>query len=211
MLAAIRQESPTKKSMTDEDRDFGNAKRDMFAEATGHPLLGMIITMLLSDVYSYLDGARTQIARISDNLQIYNSQTDGWENAVAQAHRDIHFYFICWHSIFQRIVLLKDFSRLTTPRTVYRRYRKELEHYEEARDHEEHFPDRLFGKKNKRGESLARPGHLGHVDSRGMYYYGGESYDVSHNSLKLLEEIVSSLNLEMTNEARAKTKTSSAS
>jgi hypothetical protein len=191
--------------MTDDDRDFGNVKRDLFGDATGHPLLGMIITMLLSDIYSYLDGARTQIARISVNLQIYNSQGDGWENAVSQAHHDIHFYFICWHAIFQRIILLKDFSGLTTPRSIYKRYRQQLEHYEEARDHEEHFPDRLFGKKNKKGESLARPGHLGYVDSRGMYYYGGESYDVTPASSKLLEEIVSALNLEMTNEARAKT------
>jgi hypothetical protein len=190
--------------MTADDRDFGNAKRDLFAEATGHPLFGMYITMLLAGIYSHLDGARTQVERISQNLEIYKSQADGWERAISQAHCDVHFYFICWHSIFQRIVLLKDSSRLATPRKIYRRYRKDLEHYEEARDHEEHFPERLFGKKNKKGESLARPGLLGSLDSCGMYYFGGDSYDVSIQSLKLLEEIVSTLNLEMTNEAHAR-------
>ena len=190
--------------MIDEDRDFGNAKRDMFAQAIGHPLLGMFITMLLSGIYSYLDGARTQIQRITENLKLYNSQAEGWEAAVSQAHRDIHFYFICWHSIFQRIVLLKELSRLATPRRILQRYRKDLKHYEDARDHEEHFPDRLFGRKNKKGEPLARPGHLGSVDSLGTYYYGGVGYDVTAKGLSSLEEIVNALNREMTAEALAK-------
>lgn len=41
-------------------------------------------------------------------------------------------------------------ARGRTPRKILRRYRKELQHYEKARDHEEHFPDRLFGRKNKK-------------------------------------------------------------
>ena len=82
-------------------------------------------------------------------------------------------------------MLLKSFSQLTTPRNIYRRYRQDLEHYEEARDHGEHFPERLFGKNNKKGEALANPALLGSLDSRGMYYFGGDSYDVSIQSLKL--------------------------
>lgn len=101
-------------------------------------------------------------------------------------------------------MLLKNFSRLATPRKLYRRYRKDLEHYEEACDHEEHFTERLSGKKNKKGESLADPALLGSLDSGGTYYFGGHRYDVSTWSLKLLEEIVYALNLEMTNEARAR-------
>ena len=194
---------------TDYDRDFGNAKRDMFTEASGHPLGGMLITMLLSGIYSYLDGARTQVQRISENLALYKSQAEGWEKAIAQAHRDIHFYFICWHSILQRIVLLRDLSKLATPRKILRRYRKELQHYEEARDHEEHFPDRLYGRKNKKGEPLERPGYLGSVDSLGMYYYGDNGYDVTEKGLTLLEEIVNTLNSEMTAEALARIATTS--
>jgi hypothetical protein len=205
----MKSDSSCRKEKTDYDRDFGNAKRDMFAEASGHPLGGMLITMLLSGIYSYLDGARTQTQRISENLALYKSQAEGWEKAVAQAHRDIHFYFICWHSILQRIVLLRDLSKLATPRKILRRYRKELQQYEEARDHEEHFPDRLYGRKNKKGEPLERHGYLGSVDSRGMYYYGDKSYDVTETGLTLLEEIVNTLNSEMTAEALARIATTS--
>ncbi len=57
---------------------------------------------------------------------------------------DAHFYFICWDAVAKELASLRsNKAGLLTPRKVWRKYRKSLERYQEARNHLEHYSERL--------------------------------------------------------------------
>ena len=188
--------------MTLDNRSISEVQ-GLFAEATKNPLRGMLGVMQLVGIASHLEGARKQVARIAENLALSNESPASREKAIEQALMDVHFYFICWHAVHQHITVLRSISGLRSPTTVWKRYRVHLEHFSRGRDHLEHYPDRLRGKKNKKGEGLARPGYLGDLDALGTYFFGGDSFDVTTKSLAVLDEIVAAVIRESIDEARS--------
>lgn len=173
--------------------NLSNQGRDLLADAMkGNTLGGMYATMLLGRIRHYYDAAAMQMERMQKNLDVIRSQGQGWEIAQPQRYTDAHFYFICWHAIHRDIELFREIIPLASPRDTLRRYREQLEHYSTARDHLEHHKDRVKGKKNKKGEPLAQPGHLGYITGETLHY-GGDDFDISTGSLNLLQEIVGAL------------------
>lgn len=183
--------------------DYGTVEtRDLLIEAIGHPGVALLVVVVMEHINDYLEGARTQMGRIWENWEKAKARTAAdWKAAHSQTFRDIHFYFICWDTILKMILFLKKWSSLSSPQKIYKQYRSDLEKYKSARDHSEHFEDRLLGKKKKKNEKLARPGHLGDLDIVGNYYFGGEHFDVSPKNVALLAEIVSTLKIELYQEA----------
>lgn len=89
-----------------------------------------------------------------------------WERSWIEAH----FYFICWDAIGKAIDVLRNKKNgLRSPTLVWKTHRYELEMYREARDHLEHWTERLPGEKNDKwgsvtsGGSTTLSGNMGHV------------------------------------------------
>ncbi len=105
---------------------------------------------------------------------------------------DIHFYLICWTRIAK---LGRDFSRTTQfprVRLVLRQYRTKLDKMIEARDHLEHFEERLSDDPTRGRESLQEPNDLFNLVGDQMSF-GGSQYDVGPESMRLLTRIVKDL------------------
>lgn len=184
--------------------NISNQGRDLLSDAMkGNMVAGMYATMLLSGIRHYYNGAARQMERMQENLDVIRSQGQGWEAAQEQRYTDAHFYFICWHAIHREIELFREIIPLASPRNTMRLYREQLEHYSTARDHLEHKKDRIKGKKNKKGDPLAQPGHLGYITGDNLNY-GGDHFDISPTSLTLLEKIIESLFAEVMTEAETR-------
>lgn len=101
---------------------------------------------------------------------------------------EIHFYFICWDAIHSRINLLHTKSGFKPISLVRKTHLAELKRYSDARNHLEHYTERLPGGSRK----LQVPGDLGNLWGN-LYSLGGERWDVSRKSLRRLENIVRDL------------------
>lgn len=155
----------------------------------------------MDQINKYLVGARTQIRRIKRSVEkIDQSHSDmmkpglsptSWQAALEQAFLDIHYYFVCWDAARKMIEFLKTHSGFKAVGEVYKHHRRVLERYGDARDHLEHYDERLCGRKKK--ENLAVPSDMGNLHGY-VYTLGGERYDAGPDSLKKLERIVSDLN-----------------
>ena len=96
------------------------------------------------------------------------------------------------------IGFLKDRSGFKAVGDLYKCHRKILKHYSDARDHLEHYRDRIEGR--KKNENLANPWDMGNLEGY-VYTINRERYDAGPVSLKQLEKIVSELNRKILQEA----------
>jgi len=100
----------------------------------------------------YYRSASTQIQRIdairrSTQLAIEKAIRGDRASDFRKGRRiyaEVHFYFICWHAIHERIKLVKLRSGFTLSR-IYRKHRLRFANYSTARDHLEHYLERLPG------------------------------------------------------------------
>lgn len=139
----------------------------------------------LSSIDSYLDAAIRQQRRIAyAKSSIHKSFTGATGVRRGQSlFYDAHFYLISW----ARIAKLARFVRQTTkfPRIglVLRKYRTALNDRIDARDHLEHFEDRLPGGKNR--DKLHIPNDLLNMTNHHLTF-GGRRVDIGPQSLSLL-------------------------
>jgi hypothetical protein len=124
------------------------------------------------------------------------------QQVIAQVFADIHFYFICWDTIHKMMKVLKKYSGFKSAIEVYKTHQKTLEQYAAARNHHEHLDERLPGGKRDMGSDL------GNLVTGGKFSFGGEKWDVTPSSLKLLEKIVAELNSKICEEGLIKRKES---
>ena len=123
----------------------------------GHGLREKVRFQLgLRRIESYVYAAATQVARIDvqmtkymDSVRAEHTQTMP-EYPSGQLFADAHFYFVCWDSVAKELTSLRsNAARLTSPREVWRRNRANLKKYQRARDHLEHYSERLpLGKRS---------------------------------------------------------------
>ncbi|MFQ5880804.1 MAG: hypothetical protein ACE5IZ_11625, partial [Dehalococcoidia bacterium] len=106
-----------------------------------------------------------------------------------------------WDAVGKMMRVIGDCSGFAAASDVYDRHRDTIERYREARNHLEHFDERLPG--GKRVGQLAIPSDLGNL-SDGVYSFGGKSWDVTPSSLAILEEIVDEFNSEIRSESIAR-------
>jgi hypothetical protein len=100
---------------------------------------------------------------------------------------EVHFYLICWAWIAKLGRFIAQATRFRRTGRVLRRHRAALEARVDARDHLEHFEERLPG--HPRRVRLAIPGDL--LNMHGDFVtYGGRRIDIGPASLRLLKTIV---------------------
>jgi len=180
----------------------------------------------LDRVEIYVRAAQIQVARLDAPVAKYIESIAAepvtampeWPSGPLIA--DVHFYFICWDAVAKELSSLRsNKAGLLTPRNVWRKYRKSLERYQEARNHLEHYSERLpMGKHSEWRHGRAddpsdRPdqsqdestfyrysysagdqfetlrGDPGAVRLRALFTINGEDWDVSIESAKVLESL----------------------
>jgi len=123
----------------------------MHAAFQGHGLPAKVRFELgLERVEIYVRAAQVQVARLDAPVGGYMESVSAepvaampeWPSGPLFA--DAHFYFICWDAVAKELASLRsNKAGLLTPRKVWRKYRKSLERYQEARNHLEHYSERL--------------------------------------------------------------------
>lgn len=150
--------------------------------------------LALGDIQSYLGAAKRQQRRIKRiKALLKNTARKGrpqLRDGLAGMFADVHFYLICWERVhktgrfIQRATKFRRFGR------VLRRYRSEFEIRRDARNHLEHFEERLPG--GRRRDKQAVPNDL--LNMRNEFLtFGSQQLDVGSNSIRLLTEIVGQL------------------
>ncbi len=138
-----------------------------------------------------LEGCRRSIARLFEEDRKARKLGDFMPKIRRPSSRpftEIHFYFICWDAIHSRINLLHKKSGFKPISLVHKTHLAELKRYSDARNHLEHYTERLPGGSRK----LQVPGDLGNLWGN-QYSLGGERWDVSRKGLRRLEIIVGEL------------------
>jgi len=101
---------------------------------------------------------------------------------------EVHFYLICWARIAKLARFIANHTRFRRTGRVLRRYHAELKQRVDARDHLEHFEERLPG--GPKRQTLAVQWDL--LNMAGHFLtYGGRKVDVGPDSWQLLRAIVS--------------------
>lgn len=147
-------------------------------------------------INKYLVGAQIQMDRIwkgldkvKEGLGKVKEGSEDFKDSLPQAFCDIHFYFICWDTILKMMEVLKRCSDYSSVTKVWKKHRKIMESYRDARDHLEHYDERLTGGKR----DLPKPGDLGNI--KGINFtLGGNRWNIGPGSLRHLEKIVAELN-----------------
>ena len=100
---------------------------------------------------------------------------------------EVHFYLICWARIAKLARFIANRTRFQRTGLVLRRYYAELNERVDARDHLEHFEERLPGE--PKHQRLGVPHDL--LNMAGQFLtYGGRKIDVGPASRRLLGAIV---------------------
>ncbi len=159
----------------------------------------------LHQIQSYLDAAKRQQQRIQRiRASTHKAMREGRSRRGEDLFAVVHFYLICWARIdklakFIRDTLNRNASNWNVPK--FRRiggvlgdHERELNAGIDARDHLEHFEERLRGKWGKKNRKPLDPNDL--LNMRNEFLtYGGRKLDVGSNSIRLLKEIVGQVQL----------------
>ena len=170
----------------------------------------------LRRIESYVRAATIQVKRIHSALSEYErlpETADDFGRSLRNSQQllaEAHFYFICWDAVAKALKSLRNNSaRLRTPRQVWQRYHKLLEKYQTARDHLEHFTERLpKGKKEQwnyssDGAAERIAGNVGVVRLVGVFEFHDGQWDVSLNSVEPLTALWTELEDDIRNETEA--------
>ena len=155
----------------------------------------------MSRIYACLEAARTQVRAIEALEKKADPKKPSYSSAMIQAFIQVHLYFICWAAIGRMIEVIRRCSGLEAPSRVWKKYRAELKRYAEARDHFEHYEERLPG--GKISEKLINPGDYGSLRN-GYFSLGGFKWDISPRSVRNLNLIIEELAREILSELRAR-------
>lgn len=182
--------------------DPSEALRAALTGVSGGPAsYGPVIA--LQQIKSYLGAAKHQQRRIERiKASTLEAMREGRPRRGEDLFAVVHFYVICWARIgklanFIRDSLNRNALRANVPKfrrigLVLRKYKSELKDRTDARDHLEHFEERLPGERNQR--KLAEPSDLLNMMNE-FLTFGGRRVDVGPNSIRLLKEIVAKLQL----------------
>ena len=102
-------------------------------------------------IETYVRGAEIQqqrIERASRRVDAHFERTGALfqrrssANPIADMSREIHYYFICWNSVRQHLLVLRNATGSRTLKLTLRVHQTTFAAYRAMRDHLEHFDDR---------------------------------------------------------------------
>lgn len=160
----------------------------------------------------HLEAARVQMSRIEEAIRRSKSgppepssgaspieMRDDIRQGAARMRpvlSDVHFYFVAWSGCRNMLETLVGQPEMLAAKRVFDAYRKEFEHYVAGRNSFEHYHDRLPGRRDKDRVREIQPdlnagAHRVYSGFReGKYVHSDMAWDISRNSLELLERIV---------------------
>ena len=121
---------------------------------------GLRTAIAMSRIYAYLQAARHQVRLIETYEKRAVPKKAFYSANMIQAFIHVHLYFICWAAIGRMIEAIRLCGGLKGPNKVWKKYRRALESYSDARDHFEHYEERLPG-----GKLSGKLGSLGDYGS----------------------------------------------
>ena len=107
------------------------------------------INVALSRMEATLEAARRQRRRITGAQRRLRGALAGRKSPTTPLggiFSDVHFYVICWSRIAKLAGYVRDITGWRRVGLTVRRYRRDLDQMVEARDHLEHFEERLPGR-----------------------------------------------------------------
>jgi len=153
----------------------------------------------MSRIYAYLKAARQQVRAIEALEKWADPEKSSYSSAMIQAFIHAHLYFICWAAIGRMIEVIRRGSGLEAPNKLWKKYRAVFEQYSDARDHFEHYEERLPG--GKRSGTLINPTDYGSLHD-GSFSVGGHECSVSNKSFGKLEHVVKELGIAIFGQTR---------
>jgi hypothetical protein len=166
--------------------DVSEVLRDALTSMKNPAKYGPVIA--LSTIESYFDAAKRQQRRIErDRASIHKSFSGA--TGVGRGRNlfyDVHFYLISWARIAKLARFIQQTTRFSRTGLVLRRYAADLKNRIDARDHLEHFEERLPG--GKKQSKLAVPNDLLNMANQYLTY-GGRRLDIGPDSIRLLKTI----------------------
>lgn len=152
-------------------------QKALFAAGQPDPY-GPLVALL--SLESYVEAARRQNRRIKRAMVV--PRRPGVKSR-SSLFDDTHFYLISWSRIAKLAGFISARTRFHRIGLVLRRYRSDFQSRIDARDHLEHFEERLPG--GLKATRLKTPNDLFNMSNQYMTY-GGKRLDVGPDSLKLL-------------------------
>ncbi len=146
------------------------------------------VVIALNAINSYFDAAKLQQRRIERaRVSLHKSFSEpGGRRRGRNLFYDVHFYLISWARIAKLAGFIRQTTRFSRIGLVLRRYAPELKQRIDARDHLEHFEERLPG--GKKQSKLAVPNDLLNMANQYLTY-GGRRLDIGPDSIRLLKTI----------------------
>lgn len=138
----------------------------------------------LDSIASYLDAAKRQQRRIERAKRI------PWRSRSPHLGRlfaDVHYYLICWARIAKLARFIASSTGFREAGRALRQYDRELKDRIDARDHLEHFEERLPG--GRKQDRLKVPNDLVNMMNQCLTY-GGRTLEVGPASIRLLAKFV---------------------
>jgi hypothetical protein len=139
-------------------------------------------------INSFYIAAKRQQRRIARARRILKKEPTG--DTLQGIFADVHFYVICWTRIAKLARFLSARLRFRRVGLVLRRYYQDLETMIKARDHLEHFEERLPG--GPKQTLLKQPNDLFNIIGNDMTF-GGERFGIGPESFASLKAFVSEL------------------
>jgi hypothetical protein len=132
--------------------------------------------------------------KIADLAQTREYMRDGVRR-MRPVLSEVHFYFVAWANCRNMLQVLTGQPEFLEAKKIFDSYLKHFEHYVAGRNSFEHFHERLAGQKDEDrvkevrdfGAS-ARRIYAGFRDGR--YIHSDQSWDISPDSLKLLDQAI---------------------
>lgn len=155
------------------------------------------------------DWAKTTLRKVG----LYNSGTSNMERWFAICNAEAHFYLISWDAVGKLIEALKaNGNGFNSADKMWRVHQARFREYKDARDHLEHWVERLPGKaknawKMSHSDGVNQfLGNMGRVRIEGVFTFRekdlDKEVDISPASADLLEKICSQLRNDLTAEVR---------
>lgn len=166
--------------------DVSEVFRDALTSMKHPAKYGPVIA--LSSIESYFNAAKRQQRRIERaKASIHKSFLHPTGvNRGKNLFGDVHFYLIAWARIAKLARFIQETTRFSRTGVVLRRFHTEMKDHIDARDHLEHFEERLPG--GKKQSKLAVPNDLLNMANQYLTY-GGRRIDIGPDSIRLLKTI----------------------
>lgn len=124
-------------------------------------------------------GLNEEMQMMKQQLSVQDILKTGHPNWLKNIFADIHFFLVAVSNLKSIFLELRKALKLDPNfMRIFKKYNKQLEKLNIFRDHLEHIVDKRLEGKDKKGNPLRDPMHLGELLGDD-YHFGGESFNLN--------------------------------